>query len=118
MAFQTFAPPQKPHVASPYAKDVRALTSEFGDRASQRMPDGINPIAQIRTLRWPGSSNANTNYVDGFFDEHGIWGTFWYRVPGMAEAKRWRFTSFEAPGVNGETDDLSVGIEESFEIEE
>jgi phage-related protein len=118
MAFQTFAPPQKPHVASPYSLDFRALVSEFGDRASQRAMDGINPIAQIRTLRWPGSSNANTAYVTEFVYQHGTWTTFRYRVPGMDDAKRWRFTSFEAPGVNGETDDLSVGIEESFEIEE
>ena len=118
MAFDTFDPPVKPHVSSPRRKDDRVLEARFGDAYEQTAGDGINTVTEEADLIWPAVNGAAGDYIESFFDSHGKRTAFRYRIPGRAATNRYKFTSFERVGVNGDLDSIRAGIRQVFDIEE
>lgn len=119
MAFETWTPPVAPRVAGTSEElEFRDNAATFGDGYEQHAPDGLNPIGEKWVLSWPGINTAHAEAIKSFVKSKGLWMTFWYKVPGQAVAKRFRFTSFVRPHVDGLHDGVTVGIRESFEIEE
>lgn len=119
MAFATWTPPVKPVVSgTSLSVDALTLSASFGDGYEQTADDGINPQRETWTLSWPGILNADADTIETFYRSKGKSVPFWYRVPGRATAKRYKFNSpLSRPQVAGHLDGLSVEIREVFDIE-
>lgn len=117
--FETWTPPVAPRATTSTAMqlDEKVLQADFGDGYEQTASDGLNSIREAWTLTWPGILDADADAIEAFWRSKGKVTAFWYRVPGRAAAKRFKFTQFERPQVAGHLDGVSVGIREVFDIE-
>jgi phage-related protein len=119
MAFDTWTPPVAPRVNGTGLTYEQAVDrADMGDGYEQVSERGINSMRENWTLAWPGILESNADALETFFLSKGLATPFWYRVPGRATPKLYRFVSFDRPFVAGHLDGVYARIRQSFDIEE
>lgn len=114
MAFQTFAPAVAPSPGSEIKPQIKLLRAEFGDGYSQSVPDGLNHIRKVITLKWDGLTEVQKTYIESFFETHGGYKTFQYQPFGVSSMKKWTCAEWSiSPGAPWA---VSAKFEESFYI--
>ena len=88
MALNTFSPPRLP-TSQGVQRQIRVLSTDFGDGYNQVSPDGINAEYRTLSLRWenlrPEQAAAITNFLSTQKSQPFLW-----RSPYDSATAKWR----------------------------
>jgi len=90
MALAVFAPSIAPSPGTGFKPKIKLLEAEFDDGYTQPLPDGLNHIKQVLTLRWDGLDNAQAAEIYGFLNSKAGYIPFYYTPVGDVTASKWR----------------------------
>jgi len=89
MPLPTFTPVVAPSPGTGFAPEINLLTAGFGDGYTQSLPNGLNHIRQVVTLKWDGLIEAEMISIRTFFEQQAGYKPFYYKPVGVAAPLKW-----------------------------
>ncbi|WP_410824338.1 phage tail protein [Methylobacterium oryzisoli] len=78
MTIPTFYPPVAPSPGTTNKPELALLKAEFGDGYSLTVPNGLNHIRKVITLKWDVLTSAQAAQITAFLEERGGHQPFYY----------------------------------------
>jgi len=115
MALETFNPSIRPSPGGSRSPEVNLITSGFGDGYSLDMPNGLNHIRAVVSLKWDALTEAQIQELRQFFEDQGGYKAFWYQPHSYAAPLKWTCKEWSDDGTAPFS--FSAKLRQSFTLE-
>lgn len=112
----TLTPALNPSMSGSSGSEApRVIRAQFGDGYAQSSPDGLNVSPLAFNAMWENMLNADAESIKTFLRAH-VGQTFYYLLPSEVSARKWQASKWSWNYTSGETQSLTVSLEEHFDL--
>ena len=116
MAIPTFSPPITPSIGMTDKPEVNVTRADFGDGYTQAMPNGLNHIRRVVTLRWNTLALDEAQAIIAFFEAQRGVDPFFYRIPREPAPLKWTCEEWPSSRGTGGYTSIEATLRQSFDL--